>query len=148
MFKSKTVLLFSFIFVILLSCKTCANPIFNSTNNSFKANGFKLTFYIGLNDREKYVQIIDSEEAEKIVTEIFLKYTSGFTILKSKGVWNDGKETTFENGFIVIVSFDEADRMYLKQYAIFISEKITEKLNQTSVLVEFSPINYKYYERL
>ena len=148
MFKLKTTFLFSFIFVILLFCKTSANPIFNSVDKSFKENGFKLTFYIGLNDREKYIQLIDSEEAEKIVTEIFLKYTSGFTILKSKGAWNDGKETTFENGFIVIVYFDIADRMYLEQYAIFISEEITEKLNQTSVLVEFFPINYKFYERL
>lgn len=148
MFKSRTALLFSFIFVILLSCKTYANPIFVHLDNSFNSEEFKLTFYIGLNDREKYVQIIDSEKAEKIVTEIFLKYTSGFTILKSKGVWNDGKETTFENGFVVMVYFDSDDRMYLEQYAKFISEEITEKLNQTSVLVEFAPINSKYYERL
>ncbi len=145
MLKIKKVLIYLFCFLISLSCKVNSNPIFNSSDKSFKENGFKLTFYIGLNDKDKYIQLIKSEDAEKILQDIFLKYTSGFTILKSKGVWNDGKETTFENGFIVILYFDSSEKMYLEQYASFISEEIIEKLNQTSVLVEFSPVNYQYY---
>ena len=145
MLKIKSVLIYLFCFVIFLSCKVNSNPIFNSVDKSFKENGVKLTFYIGLNDKDKYIQLIKSEDAEKILQEIFLKYTSGFTILKSKGVWNDGKETTFENGFIVILYFDSSEKMYLEQYAAFISDEITEKLNQTSVLVEFSPVNYQFY---
>lgn len=145
MLKIKKVLIYLFCFLIFLSCKVNSNPIFNSSDKSFKENGFKLTFYIGLNDKDKYIQLIKSEDAEKILQEIFLKYTSGFTILKSKGVWNDGKETIFENGFIVILYFDSSEKMYLEQYASFISEEIIEKLNQTSVLVEFSPVNYQFY---
>ena len=145
MLKIKKVLIYLFCFLISLSCKVNSNPIFNSSDKSFKENGFKLTFYIGLNDKDKYIQLIKSEDAEKILQDIFLKYTSGFTILKSKGVWNDGKETTFENGFIVILYFDSSEKMYLEQYASFISEEIIEKLNQTSVLVEFSPVNYQFY---
>ena len=145
MFKIKKILIYLFCFVIFLSCKANSNPIFNSSDKSFKENGFKLTFYIGLNDKDKYIQLIKSEDAEKILQNIFLKYTSGFTILKSKGVWNDGKETTFENGFIVILYFDSSEKMYLEQYASFISEEIIEKLNQNSVLVEFSPVNYQFY---
>lgn len=145
MLKIKKVLIYLFCFLISLSCKVNSNPIFNSSDKSFKENGFKLTFYIGLNDKDKYIQLIKSEDAEKILQDIFLKYTSGFTILKSNGVWNDGKETTFENGFIVILYFDSSEKMYLEQYASFISEEIIEKLNQTSVLVEFSPVNYQFY---
>ena len=145
MLKIKKVLIYLFCFLISLSCKVNSNPIFNSSDKSFKENGFKLNFYIGLNDKDKYIQLIKSEDAEKILQDIFLKYTSGFTILKSKGVWNDGKETTFENGFIVILYFDSSEKMYLEQYASFISEEIIEKLNQTSVLVEFSPVNYQFY---
>ena len=147
MLNIKKISIIATCFIIILSCKINANPIFvNSLHKDFKENGYKVTFYIGLNDREKYVQLISSDDAENILQNILLKYIEGFTILKSKGVWHDGKQITFENGFIIIVYFDISDREFLEEYASFISEEITEKLNQSSVLVEFTPINSKFID--
>lgn len=47
----------------------------------------KYTLYLGLNDKDKKVQLISTLEAYKICNNILLSYTDGATIFEANGVY-------------------------------------------------------------
>lgn len=56
----------------------------------------KVILYIGLNDKDRKMQIIDTVEAYKIVTNIITKFAGGGTIYNATGIY------THADGTIVI----------------------------------------------
>lgn len=47
----------------------------------------KYTLYVGLNDKDKKVQLISTLEAYKICNNILLQYTDGATIFEANGIY-------------------------------------------------------------
>jgi len=101
----------------------------------------KYTLFIGLNDKDTYEQEIPSEEAERIMTDIALKYVDGFTVHSARGTYKDEKGViTNENSLVVEVS--NASEQQIKD----IMDEILEELNQNSILLEKQRINSEFYE--
>ena len=99
----------------------------------------KYNFYVGLNDKYTCKQEVSTEKAEMILSEILLDEfrVYGFTMINCKGVYkmeNTG-EIISENTIKIEIVSDSAipaDR---------IVEKIKNRLNQESVMVEKSEKN-------
>jgi len=103
--------------------------------------GTKYTLFIGLNDKDTYVQEISNEEAEEKIAEIALKYVDGFTQLSSKGAYKDEKGIiTYENS--LIFSFYYANDEQMES----IMDEVLKELNQNSILIEKQKVNYEFYE--
>ncbi len=103
--------------------------------------GVKYTMYIGLNDKNSYIQEISTEEAEQMVTQIALQYVDGFTQTTSKGAYKDeAGVVTYENS--LVFSFYDATEEQMKN----IMDDVLEDLNQNSVLIERENVNYEFYE--
>lgn len=106
-----------------------------------KNKAVKYTMYIGLNDKDTYKQIITNEEAEKKVSDIALKHVDGFTRLSAKGVYKDGSGViTHENS--LVFEFYSATDGQMKA----IMDEVLKELNQNSILIEKSKVNFEFYE--
>lgn len=77
--------------------------------------------YVGLNDKDKYVQIIDDNTAMEIVRGVVSKIVGGATFTKSYGHWVDefGNETT-ESTIVVKITMTDDETI----------EKVCEILNE------------------
>lgn len=89
----------------------------------------KLTFYIGLNDKDKKVQVVNTLDAYRITMNIF---GVDATIKECKGVYTHQDGTvTFENTLeVVLLDFDNT---LTKEWAIAKANAIKIALNQESV---------------
>ncbi|MGF2565358.1 DUF3574 domain-containing protein, partial [Ralstonia pseudosolanacearum] len=65
--------------------------------------------YVGLNDKDKYIQIIDDDFAMQTVKDIVTNIVGGATFTKSFGHWVDelGNETNETSIVIEIVGTDD-----------------------------------------
>ncbi|HBW35043.1 MAG TPA: DUF3574 domain-containing protein, partial [Desulfosporosinus sp.] len=70
---------------------------------------FKYHMYIGLNDKDTYKQIISDDEAQKIVSEICLKYVDGYTVTKRQGVYKDDKGIVTQENSLVYEFYSATD---------------------------------------
>lgn len=97
----------------------------------------KITLYIGLNDKDKRVQLIGTLDAYRIVNNI-LGVDS--TITECKGVYThaDMKMTTETTLEVVLLDFDnKLNRGWLVDKV----EQIKLALNQESVAVQFADVD-------
>ncbi|AET69237.1 hypothetical protein Desor_3775 [Desulfosporosinus orientis DSM 765] len=101
----------------------------------------KYTMYIGLNDKDKYTQLISYEEAEKEVSDIALKYVDGFTELYAKGAYKDDKGILVHENSLVFEFYSVTD-----QQMKAIMDEVLKKLNQKSILIEKQTVNDEFYE--
>ncbi|MCH5194474.1 MAG: DUF3574 domain-containing protein [Oscillospiraceae bacterium] len=105
----------------------------------YSENG-KYVLYIGLNDKDTYVQIIPTEEAIAAVNGICVKYAEGYTVSQAKGGWVDETGAlTEETSLIYTLSGVE------EAAVISIMDEVLSALNQNSILVERQDITYTYY---
>ena len=101
----------------------------------------KYTMYIGLNDKDTYVQIMPFGEAEKKVSDIALKYVDGFTVLSARGAYKDEKGIiTNENSLVFQFLYVTDEQIKL------IMDEVLKELNQNSILLEKQKVNYTFYE--
>lgn len=99
----------------------------------------KLVISIGLNDKDKKTQVINNDNAMKLVNNCFTSKLEAFTTYFAKGVY------THDNGAIVeentirveVVTFTDKD----KTNTIKAIKDIKALLNQESVLLETQLIN-------
>lgn len=100
----------------------------------------KITLYIGLNDKDRKVQIIDNLEAVKIVINILNHNNiSGATVFNATGLY------THDDGKVVIentlrVELFEGDRVDV----IRAIEAIKIALNQESVVLNTETVNTEF----
>ena len=99
----------------------------------------KVTFYVGLNDKETKLQQIDAVEAYKIVNNFVLKIFGFGTILHATGVYtHESGEIVTENTLQVevlntgIENFDDKVREFCKLCKL--------ALNQESIAVQYQMI--------
>ena len=100
----------------------------------------KYTLYIGLNDQDSYEQLIGTEEAQAIVTEIILKNADGFTRLMGKGAYQDDYgAVTYENSLIYEFLYTSEEQITK------IMDEVLVALNQHSILVEKQRVHGQFY---
>ncbi|HBW39209.1 DUF3574 domain-containing protein [Desulfosporosinus sp. BICA1-9] len=102
---------------------------------------FKYHMYIGLNDKDTYKQIISDDEAQKIVSEICLKYVDGYTVTKRQGVYKDEKGIVTQENSLVYEFYSATDDKIKS-----VMDEALVKLNQNSILVEKAKVDFKFYE--
>ena len=96
-----------------------------------KINTYNL--YVGLNDKDKYIQIIDDEYAMNLVRDTVTNIVGGATFTKSFGYWvdelgNETRETT------IVVKITMTDDEHIER----IGTKLNHVLNQNCIMVEKS----------
>jgi len=101
----------------------------------------KYTMYIGLNDQDTYTQLISSEDAEKKVEGIALKYVDGFSSHTVKGAYKDEKGVITRENSLVLEFYNAND-----QQMQAIMDDILQELNQNSILLEKQKVDYEFYE--
>lgn len=93
----------------------------------------KVTYYIGMNDKDILQQIYKKEYFINELDEVFRDYT----ILEAQGRFtNRLGETTIERSLIVTTFIDECTEATLRQHIQHNCSILKEKLNQESILVE------------
>lgn len=102
---------------------------------------YKYNMYVGLNDKDTYTQLISDDEAEKIVSQICLKYVDGYTVTKRQGVYKDEKGVVTKENSLVYEFYSATDEEIKK-----IMDEALVKLNQNSILIEKEKVDYSFYE--
>lgn len=102
---------------------------------------YKYTMYVGLNDKDTYKQILSDDEAEKIMSEICLKYVDGYTFSKRQGAYKNEKGVVTKENSLVFEFYDTTDEK-IKD----IMNEALVKFNQSSILIEKTKVNYQFYE--
>lgn len=94
-------------------------------------NRYKI--FVGLNDKDTYKQIVDTNEAENRIQIIVSEMVGGATFSKSQGFWVDsfGNETR-ENTIEIMISNCNDD--VIEEICI----KLRDEFNQNCVMVEKS----------
>lgn len=102
----------------------------------------KVTFYIGLNDKDAKVQLIDSITASHIVENVFAKHeVDGATTSFARGIYkhNDGTVVTEETILVQVFEFGEPIDVAA------ICDDLKTFLNQESIAVEKQETNSQLY---
>lgn len=102
---------------------------------------FKYTLYIGLNDKDTYKQLMSDDEAQKLISEICLKYVDGYTFSKQQGAYKNEKGIMTQESSLVYEFYsvtDEAIKSIMNESLV--------RLNQSSILIEKTKLNYQFYE--
>lgn len=107
-----------------------------------KAMTTKYSFYIGLNDKDSKVQIIETLTASNIVNRVFIENgVDGATITSGKGIYkHENGEIVIEETIIVqVYEFDSI--INVRQ----ICNELKNLLNQESIAVEKRETNSELY---
>lgn len=129
------------VIALLLVINLAVTGIFISKNNTEKADEqIKYTMYIGTNDKDTYQQEISLDECKEIVIDICTEYAGGCTLLDATGYWKDDTGAITSEQTIEVVLEDISEKKVHK-----IADKVIEKLNQNSVLIETNKVNSEFY---
>lgn len=96
----------------------------------------KVIFYIGLNDKETKVQEISTENARKIIENIFYKNTEGCTIFNGSGIYKHENGYKVKENTLIVECFEMRENEIY-----FICEYLKKALNQESIAVNIQEIN-------
>lgn len=96
----------------------------------------KYTLYVGLNDKDKKVQLISTIEAYKICNNILLQYTDGATVFEASGIYKHEDGTfTIEKTLRIELLFTDDDTVSK------IVKDLKTAFNQESIAVQKQAIN-------
>ena len=137
---------------LILSVTSCAGKTAPSSDNTDTSvteekilgqpaeKGLKYTLYIGLNDKDTYEQLINTEDAIEKADQIVAKYAGGYTQMTARGGWtNDDGTMGHENTMVYIIyDIDEASLTAMLN-------ELLKEFNQSSILVEKDDIPHLYY---
>lgn len=91
----------------------------------------KFTLYLGLNDKDKKVQLISTLEAYKICNNILLSYTDGATIFEASGIYKH------ENGEFTIEKTLRIELLFVNMAVVKnIVKELKKAFNQESIAVQ------------
>ncbi|MDK2802371.1 MAG: DUF3574 domain-containing protein [Oscillospiraceae bacterium] len=125
---------FSITFYLLSGCSI--------VDKNFLNQGIKWVIFLGLNDKDDYIQKMSIEESEDIASDIILKYADGYTKLNGEGAFkNDKNIVTTENSLIYHIYFASKDDISK------IMDELMEVFNQESILVEKYKVDYDFYSK-
>lgn len=102
----------------------------------------KFTFFIGLNDKDAKVQVIDTLAAGRIVERAFVKHgVDGATITGGRGVYKHDDGTVVAEETIIVQVFEFGEPVPVK----VICDDLKLLLNQESIAVEQQETNSELY---
>lgn len=102
----------------------------------------KVTFFIGLNDKDAKVQTIDTMTAGRIVQNVFMMHeVEGATITAGKGVYRHDDGTIVSEETIIVQVFEFGEPIQVAA----ICEDLKIMLNQESIAVEKQETNSALY---
>ena len=96
----------------------------------------KVTYYIGMNDKDTYGKEMSDTEIINSFDELFENYTFQY----ANGVYTmqETKEKVKEQTFIITIFIDDCTEATLRQHVQHNCSVLKDKLNQESILVEIS----------
>lgn len=96
----------------------------------------KFILYLGLNDKDKKIQLINTIEAYKICNNILMHYTNGATIFEASGIYkHDNGEFTIEKTLRIELLFVD------KKTVVSIVNDLKKAFNQESVAIQEQKID-------
>lgn len=99
----------------------------------------KITLYVGLNDKDKKYQIIDTLEATKIVKNLICSMIGGGTIYNAVGVY------THESGEIVTENTLRIELYDAEKNAVTtLIDTLKKVLNQESIIKQSETVTSEY----
>ena len=102
----------------------------------------KITFFIGLNDKDTKLQAIDTMAAGRIVQNVFVMHeVDGATITAGKGVYRHDDGTVVSEETIIVQVFEFGQPIQVAA----ICEDLKALLNQESIAVEKQETNSALY---
>ena len=100
--------------------------------------GIKYEIYIGIKDKDSYLEILNVEDFKEILTEICTEKQISFTMLTQHGGYSHGKGYTTETSLRVVIIGINEEEVYL------LGEKLKKKINTDAVLITKTEIEYCY----
>lgn len=100
--------------------------------------GIKYEIYIGIKDKDSYLEILNVEDFKEILTEICTEKQISFTMLTQHGGYTHGKGYTTETSLRVVIIGINEEEVYL------LGEKLKKKINTDAVLITKTEIEYCY----
>lgn len=96
----------------------------------------KFTLYLGLNDKDKKVQLINTIEAYKICNNILMHYTDGATVFEASGIYRH------EDGTFTIEKTLRIELLFVdKKTVLNIVDDLKKAFNQESIAVQNELVN-------
>ena len=91
----------------------------------------KFTLYLGLNDKDRKVQLISTLEAYKVCMNVLKNYTNGATIFEANGLYKH------DNGEFVIEKTLRIELLFInKKEVVELVEELKKIFNQESIAVQ------------
>lgn len=98
----------------------------------------KYTLYLGLNDKDKKVQLINTIEAYKICNNILMNFTDGATIFEANGLYKH------EDGKIVVEKTLRIELLFVDKDTVGnIVTWLKQVFNQESIAVQREVVDSK-----
>lgn len=102
----------------------------------------KVTFFVGLNDKDTHVQAFDALAAQRIVSNVFLKHkVDGATITLGTGIYTHADKTVVTEQTIIVQVFEFGEPIAVAE----ICNDLKAMLNQESIAVEKQETNSTLY---
>lgn len=102
----------------------------------------KVTFYVGLNDKDAKVQLIDSITASRIVERVFSRHeVDGATTSFARGIYKHDDGTMVAEETILVQVFEFGEPINVAA----ICEDLKRLLNQESIAVEKQETDSQLY---
>ena len=104
----------------------------------FFNEGIKYEIFVGIKDKDSYLEVLSVEEFKDILTEICTEKQISFTMLTQHGGYTHGKGYTTETSLRVVIIGINEEEVYL------LGEKLKKKINTDAVLITKTEIEYCY----
>lgn len=104
----------------------------------------KLTFYVGLFDKDTKIQRFTTTEAYKIVERFTAETFGGGTISESTGIYRHDDGTVVVEPSLRIEVYTQPERLNERLAVSEFIATLKKVLNQESILVEESQIQYDF----
>jgi len=107
-------------------------------SKAFFIEGTKYEIFVGIKDKDSYLEVLSVEEFKDILTEICTEKQISFTMLTQHGGYTHGKGYTTETSLrVVIIGLNEHEVELLGQ-------RLKKKINTDAVLITKTEIEYCY----
>lgn len=101
----------------------------------------KHVFYVGLNDKDSKVQVINSIDAARIVERVFMSHGTDCTISGGRGIYHHEDGCIICEETVIVQCYEFGAPVPVAA----ICEDLKKILNQESVAVESTETNSKLY---
>lgn len=107
-------------------------------SKAFFIKGTKYEIFVGIKDKDSYLEVLSVEEFKDILTEICTEKQISFTMLTQHGGYTHGKGYTTETSLrVVIIGLNDHEVELLGQ-------RMKKKINTDAVLITKTEIEYCY----